>query len=207
MNLLKKTAAGIMALVLLLGVSACSKRFSFENVKDIAEVCGLEETDDVDRIAKGIHGRLDYNELVYCMADKPAKAQQIYDEVYNKSNTYPKADVKAAAVMYSNIINSDEKAISEYVFIFTFKSKKKAEQFYSNIEDEYAILQHEEGKEKYEYMILSTSSEQGMMLYVMYLDGDTVVILGGSGYKKNDFTIVDRFCQKTDIKSPETLLK
>ena len=207
MNLLKKTATGIMALVLLLGLSACSKRFSFDNVKDIAEVCGLEETGDIDRFAKDIHGRLDYNELVYCFTDKPAKAQQIYDEIYNKSNTYPKADVKAAAVMYSNVINGEETAISEYVFVFTFKSNKKAEQFFYNIEDEYSILEHEEGKDKYHYLILSTRSELGIMLYGMYLDGNTVVVLSGSGYKKNDCTLVDRFCRKTDVKSPETLIK
>ena len=40
-----------------------------------------------------------------------------------------------------------------------------------------------------------------------YLEGKTVVLLSGSGYKKNDFTLVDRFCREADVKSPETLIK
>ena len=207
MNLLKKTAAGIMVLVILLGVCGCAKRFSLDIVKDIAEVCGLEETGDVDRIAKDIHGRLDYNELVYCYTDKPAKAQRIYDDIYNKSNTYPKVKVKAAAVMYSNVINSDEKAISEYVFVFTFKNSKKAYEFFHDTEEGFKVMDHKEGKDKYEYIILTGHNDQATLLFGAYLDGDTVVIISGSGYKINDCTLIDRFCQKTEIISPETLLK
>lgn len=208
MNLLKKTAAGIMALVLLLGVSACSsKRVSFENIRDVAEECGLEETGDIGRIAKDIYGKQDYNELVYCVTDKPAEAQQIYDEIYNKSNTYPKASVKAAAVMYSNVINGEGKAISEYAFVFTFNSSRKAEEFYHKTEEEFKILDREEGKDKYEYFMISGHNDQATTLYGEYLKGKCVVVLSGTGYKKNDCTLVDRFCREMDIKSPETLIQ
>ena len=207
MNLLKKTAAGIMALVLLLGISACSsKRFSFENIRDVAEECGLEETGDIGRIAKDIYGKQDYNELVYCVTDKSDEAQQIYDEIYNKSNTYPKASVKIAAVMYSNVINGEEKAISEYAFVFTFSSSRKAEEFYRKTEEEFKILDREAGKDKYEYFIISGHNDQIITLYGEYFEGKCVVILSGTGYKKNDCTLVDRFCREMDIKSPETLI-
>ena len=44
-------------------------------------------------------------------------------------------------------------------------------------------------------------------LYGEYLEGKTVVLLSGSGYKKNDFTLVDRFCREADVKTPEMLIK
>ncbi len=208
MNMLKKTASGIMILVLLLGISACSsKRFSFENIKDVAEQCGLEETDDVGRLAKDIYGMQDYNELVYIATDKPAEAQKIYDEIYNKSNTYPKAEVKAAAVMYSNVINGEGKAISEYALVFTFKNSRKAAEFYNKTEKEFKILDREKGKDKYEYFLISGHNDQVTTLYGEYHEGKTVVLLSGSGYKKNEFTLVDRFCREADVKTPEMLIK
>ena len=204
MNLLKKAAAGIMAFVLLLGAAGCAKRLTFENINEVAELCGLQKTDDIDRIAKDIYGELDYNELLYCSTNNSKEAQRIYDEIYNKSNTYPKAEVKAAAVMYSNVINSEGKPVSECAFMFTFSSKKKAEKFYFDIESEYYILKHAEGKDKYDYTLYTFSSEQSLGEIGMYLEGNAVLYLSGSGYKKSDFALIDCCCREMDIKSPET---
>ena len=46
MNLLKKTAAGILVLVFALAGPACSKRLTLDNVTKVAEECGLEQTED-----------------------------------------------------------------------------------------------------------------------------------------------------------------
>ena len=101
MNMLKKAAAGVMAVVLLMGVTGCTEKLTFENANEVAEQCGLEKIDNVDRIAEDVYGNQDYNELVYYSTENSNEAQWIYDKVYNKSNTYPKAEVKGAAVMYS----------------------------------------------------------------------------------------------------------
>ena len=207
MNMLKKAAAGVMAVVLLMGVTGCTEKLTFENANEVAEQCGLEKIDNVDRIAEDVYGNQDYNELVYYSTENSNEAQWIYDKVYNKSNTYPKAEVKGAAVMYSNVINSDGKPIKEYAFMFTFKSKKKAEEFYFRIESEYYILEHAEGKGEYDYTLYTFSSEQGIGLIGNYLEDNTVLYLCGNGYKKSDFALIDSCCRKMNIKYPETALK
>ena len=107
MNLLKKTALGILVLGLMLGACACSKRMSIDKVEKVAEECGLEETGDEERLQKDVGAAQDYNEMVYYCSDKPKKAQKIYDIVFNRSNTYPAAEVTKAAFMYSNVINGN----------------------------------------------------------------------------------------------------
>ena len=56
MNLLKKTAAGILVLVFALAGTACSKRLSLDNVTKVAEECGLEQTEDLSRILNDVSG-------------------------------------------------------------------------------------------------------------------------------------------------------
>ena len=84
MNLLKKTALGILVLGLMLGACACSKRMSIDKVEKVAEECGLEETGDEERLQKDVGAAQDYNEMVYYCSDKPKKAQKIYDIVFNR---------------------------------------------------------------------------------------------------------------------------
>ena len=120
MNLLKKTAAGILVLVFALAGTACSKRLSLDNVTKVAEECGLEQTEDLSRILNDVSGTQDYNEQVFCYAEKTELAQQIYDVVYNRSNTYPKHEIQSAAVMYTNAINGEGKAVREIAYLFTF---------------------------------------------------------------------------------------
>lgn len=205
MNLLKKTAAGILVLVFALAGTACSKRLSLDNVTKVAEECGLEQTEDLSRILNDVSGTQDYNEQVFCYAEKTELAQQIYDVVYNRSNTYPKHEIQSAAVMYTNAINGEGKAVRENAYLFTFKSGKKASEFYQMLVDEFGVLEHAEGKDKYQYTLYLGVGEKNVVQQGIYLEGKTVVIVSGIGYGMNDFMLVDRCCKEMDILSPESI--
>ena len=205
MNLLKKTAAGILVLVFALAGTACSKRLSLDNVTKVAEECGLEQTEDLSRILNDVSGTQDYNEQVFCYAEKTELAQQIYDVVYNRSNTYPKHEILSAAVMYTNAINGEGKAVRENAYLFTFKSGKKASEFYQMLVDEFGVLEHAEGKDKYQYTLYLSVGEKNVVQQGIYLEGKTVVIVSGIGYGINDFMLVDRCCKEMDLIAPESL--
>lgn len=205
MNLLKKTAAGILVLVFALAGTACSKRLSLDNVTKVAEECGLEQTEDLSRILNDVSGTQDYNEQVFCYAEKTELAQQIYDVVYNRSNTYPKHEILSAAVMYTNAINGEGKAVRENAYLFTFKSGKKASEFYQMLVDEFGVLEHAEGKDKYQYTLYLSVGEKNVVQQGIYLEGKTVVIVSGIGYGMNDFMLVDRCCKEMDLIAPESL--
>ena len=205
MNLLKKTAAGILVLVFALAGTACSKRLSLDNVTKVAEECGLEQTEDLSRILNDVSGTQDYNEQVFCYAEKTELAQQIYDVVYNRSNTYPKHEIQSAAVMYTNAINGEVKAVRENAYLFTFKSGKKASEFYQMLVDEFGVLEHAEGKDKYQYTLYLSVGEKNVVQQGIYLEGKTVVIVSGIGYGMNDFMLVDRCCKEMDLIAPESL--
>ena len=205
MNLLKKTAAGILVLVIALSATACSKRMSLDNITKIAEECGMEETDDLSRLLNDVSGTQDYNELVFSYAEKTEKAQQIYDVIYNRSNTYPKAEIQSAAVLYTNAINGEGKAVRENAYLFTFKSSKKASEFYQLLVDEFGVLEHVEGKDKYQYTLYLSAGERNVVQQGIYLEGKTVVIVSGIGYSMNDFMLVDRCCKEMDLIAPESL--
>lgn len=205
MNLLKKTAAGILVLVFALAGTACSKRLSLDNVTKVAEECGLEQTEDLSRILNDVSGTQDYNEQVFCYAEKTELAQQIYDVVYNRSNTYPKHEILSAAVMYTNAITGEGKAVRENAYLFTFKSGKKASEFYQMLVDEFGVLEHAEGKDKYLYTLYLSVGEKNVVQQGIYLEGKTVVIVSGIGYGMNDFMLVDRCCKEMDLIAPESL--
>ena len=205
MNLLKKTAAGILVLVFALAGTACSKRLSLDNLTKVAEECGLDQTEDLSRILNDVSGTQDYNEQVFCYAEKTELAQQIYDVVYNRSNTYPKHEIQSAAVMYTNAINGEGKAVRENAYLFTFKSGKKASEFYQMLVDEFGVLEHAEGKDKYQYTLYLSVGEKNVVQQGIYLEGKTVVIVSGIGYSMNDFMLVDRCCKEMDLIAPESL--
>ena len=205
MNLLKKTALGILVLGLMLGACACSKRMSIDKVEKVAEECGLEETGDEERLQKDVGAAQDYNEMVYYCSDKPKKAQKIYDIVFNRSNTYPAAEVTKAAFMYSNVINGNGDAVRENAYLFTFKSNKKASDFYEMLVKQMGVLQVVSGKDKYSYTLYLDKADRYVIEQGMYLDGDTVIVVSCIGYNYNDFSLIDRLCKEMDILSPESI--
>ena len=205
MNLLKKTASGILVLVLVLNVTACSKRMSIDKIEKVAEECGLEETGDEERLQNDIGGTQDYNEQVYYCSDKPKKAQKIYDLVFNRSHTYPSAEVTTAAFMYSNVINGNGDAIRENIYLFSFKSNKKATEFYEMLVTQMGVLQVVQGKDKYSYTLYLNQTDKRLVEQGMYLDGDTVIVVSGVGYDFKDFSLIDRLCKEMDILAPESI--
>ncbi len=204
MNLLKKTATGILVLALVLGACACSKRMSLDKISKVAEECGLEETGDEERLQKDVGAAQDYNEMVYYCSDKPKKAQKIYDIVFNRSNTYPAAEVTTAAFMYSNVINSNGDAVRENAYLFTFKSNKKANEFYEMLVRQMGVLQVVQGKDKYSYTLYLDHVDKYVIEQGMYVEGNTVIVVSGIGYNYNDFSMIDRLCKEMDILSPES---
>ena len=205
MNLLKKTATGILVLALMLGACACSKRMSLDKIGKVAEECGLEETGDEERLQKDVGAAQDYNEMVYYCSDKPKKAQKIYDIVFNRSNTYPAAEVTAAAFMYSNVINSNGDAVRENAYLFTFKSNKKANDFYEMLVTQMGVLQVVQGKDKYSYTLYLDQVDKYVIEQGMYVEGNSVVVVSGIGYNYNDFSMIDRLCKEMDILSPDSI--
>ena len=82
-NRLKKMSAAVMALFVLVTTVACGKNKILEQTDIIAEQCGLEETDDIDRVLKDVAGTQDYTEQVYLKADGAEAAQPVYDVLDN----------------------------------------------------------------------------------------------------------------------------
>lgn len=203
-NRLKKMSAAVMALVVLVTAVACGKNKILEQTDIIAEQCGLEETDDIDRVLKDVAGTQDYTEQVYLKADGAEAAQPVYDVVFNRSNTYPKAEVTSIAVMYTNVLNSDGYAIRENAYVMTFKNSKKASEFYGHLLNKLGVLNFSKGKDgKVRYGVYKDINENFVVQQGIYNDGKTVVVFTGNGQNINDFMLSDRICNVMNLIAPD----
>lgn len=203
-NRLKKMSAAVMALFVLVTAVACGKNKVLEQTDLIAEQCGLEETDDIDRVLKDVAGTQDYTEQVYLRADGAEAAQPVYDVVFNRSNTYPKAEVTSIAVMYTNVLNSDGYAIRENAYVMTFKNSKKASEFYSHLLNKLGVLNFSKGKDgKVRYGVYKDINENFVVQQGIYNDGKTVVVFTGNGQNINDFMLSDRICNVMNLIAPD----
>lgn len=203
-NRLKKMSATVMALFVLVAAVACGKNKVLEQTDIIAEQCGLEETDDIDRVLKDVAGTQDYTEQVYLKADGAEAAQPVYDVVFNRSNTYPKAEVTSIAVMYTNVLNSDGYAIRENAYVMTFKNSKKASEFYSHLLNKLGVLNFSKGKDgKVRYGVYKDINENFVVQQGIYNDGKTVVVFTGNGQNINDFMLSDRICNVMNLIAPD----
>ena len=203
-NRLKKMSATVMALFVLVAAVACGKNKVLEQTDIIAEQCGLEETDDIDRVLKDVAGTQDYTEQVYLKADGAEAAQPVYDVVFNRSNTYPKAEVTSIAVMYTNVLNSDGYAIRENAYVMTFKNSKKASEFYSHLLNKLGVLNFSKGKDgKVRYGVYKDINENFVVQQGIYNDGKTVVVFTGNGQNINDFMLSDRICNVLNLIAPD----
>lgn len=203
-NRLKKMSAAVMALVVLVTAVACGKNKILEQTDIIAEQCGLEETDDIDRVLKDVAGTQDYTEQVYLKADGVEAAQPVYDVVFNRSNTYPKAEVTSIAVMYTNVLNSDGYAIRENAYVMTFKNSKKASEFYGHLLNKLGVLNFSKGKDgNVRYGVYKDINENFVVQQGIYNDGKTVVVFTGNGQNINDFMLSDRICNVMNLIAPD----
>lgn len=203
-NRLKKMSAAVMALVVLVTTVACGKNKILEQTDIIAEQCGLEETDDIDRVLKDVAGTQDYTEQVYLKADGAEAAQPVYDVVFNRSNTYPKAEVTSIAVMYTNVLNSDGYAIRENAYVMTFKNSKKASEFYGHLLNKLGVLNFSKGKDgNVRYGVYKDINENFVVQQGIYNDGKTVVVFTGNGQNINDFMLSDRICNVMNLIAPD----
>ncbi len=203
-NRLKKMSAAVMALVVLVTAVACGKNKILEQTDIIAEQCGLEETDDIDRVLKDVAGTQDYTEQVYLKADGAEAAQPVYDVVFNRSNTYPKAEVTSIAVMYTNVLNSDGYAIRENAYVMTFKNSKKASEFYGHLLNKLGVLNFSKGKDgNVRYGVYKDINENFVVQQGIYNDGKTVVVFTGNGQNINDFMLSDRICNVMNLIAPD----
>lgn len=203
-NRLKEMSAAVMALFVLVTAVACGKNKILEQTDIIAEQCGLEETDDIDRVLKDVAGTQDYTEQVYLKADGAEAAQPVYDVVFNRSNTYPKAEVTSIAVMYTNVLNSDGYAIRENAYVMTFKNSKKASEFYGHLLNKLGVLNFSKGKDgKVRYGVYKDINENFVVQQGIYNDGKTVVVFTGNGQNINDFMLSDRICNVMNLIAPD----
>lgn len=203
-NRLKKMSAAVMALVVLVTTVACGKNKILEQTDIIAEQCGLEETDDIDRVLKDVAGTQDYTEQVYLKADGAEAAQPVYDVIFNRSNTYPKAEVTSIAVMYTNVLNSDGYAIRENAYVMTFKNSKKASEFYGHLLNKLGVLNFSKGKDgNVRYGVYKDINENFVVQQGIYNDGKTVVVFTGNGQNINDFMLSDRICNVMNLIAPD----
>ena len=203
-NRLKKMSAAVMALFVLVAAVACGKNKILEQTDIIAEQCGLEETDDIDRVLKDVAGTQDYTEQVYLKADGAEAAQPVYDVVFNRSNTYPKAEVTSIAVMYTNVLNSDGYAIRENAYVMTFKNSKKASEFYGHLLNKLGVLNFSKGKDgNVRYGVYKDINENFVVQQGIYNDGKTVVVFTGNGQNINDFMLSDRICNVMNLIAPD----
>lgn len=203
-NRLKKMSAAVMALFVLVTAVACGKNKILEQTDIIAEQCGLEETDDIDRVLKDVAGTQDYTEQVYLKADGAEAAQPVYDVIFNRSNTYPKAEVTSIAVMYTNVLNSDGYAIRENAYVMTFKNSKKASEFYGHLLNKLGVLNFSKGKDgNVRYGVYKDINENFVVQQGIYNDGKTVVVFTGNGQNINDFMLSDRICNVMNLIAPD----
>lgn len=203
-NRLKKMSAAVMVLFVLVAAVACGKNKVLEQTDLIAEQCGLEETDDIDRVLKDVAGTQDYTEQVYLKADGAEAAQPVYDVVFNRSNTYPKAEVTSIAVMYTNVLNSDGYAIRENAYVMTFKNSKKASEFYGHLLNKLGVLNFSKGKDgNVRYGVYKDINENFVVQQGIYNDGKTVVVFTGNGQNINDFMLSDRICNVMNLIAPD----
>lgn len=197
-------SAAVMALFVLVTAVACGKNKILEQTDIIAEQCGLEETDDIDRVLKDVAGTQDYTEQVYLKADGAEAAQPVYDVIFNRSNTYPKAEVTSIAVMYTNVLNSDGYAIRENAYVMTFKNSKKASEFYGHLLNKLGVLNFSKGKDgNVRYGVYKDINENFVVQQGIYNDGKTVVVFTGNGQNINDFMLSDRICNVMNLIAPD----
>ena len=198
MKVFKKIACSVLALGLVLGLTACkAKEFDHKMLADFCEEQDFEEYDDFDDFYAAYGDIITFHaseEGVYMYATK-GDAQDLYDKVLNRFGDYPTYDVSEATLFaYSD---KDQLTIG---YLFTFEETKEAEKLFKKYSRGFAD-DGESGEEKgYSYSIETGDGPSGKdTLTGVYLKGNTVLIVRSI---TKDSDLVEDMCAYFKVISP-----
>ena len=183
MNLFKKTVCVVLMLTVVLGLTACASKLTHKNMVSFLEDQKYDDYDDPEdyfAIYGRIAGGMTRDEGAYITCTK-RDAQDIYDVVFNRFNTYPTYDVTEATTFAYN--DKDGLYIG---FLFTFEEDDGESGEKNGIT--YTIECGETSKKRYS-------------ICGVYQKDDVVMIIRGLSADK-DFS--DDFCKAFGVISPTT---
>lgn len=198
MKILKKIACSVLALGLVMGLTACApKTFEYKTMIDFLEDQDMEEYDDSDDFL------MDYGDVISMSRDNDGiyihcdgrDAQDIYDKVLNRFGDMPDYDVTEAIAFAMQ----DDGGMG-VGYQFTFEDEKEAGKLFKKYGKAFAS-DGENGDEKsYSYYIEGGEGPKDKYLYTgVYLRGNTVIIIRTMGV---DDDFVDEFCEVYGLISP-----
>jgi hypothetical protein len=197
MKTIKRIACSILALVMVIGLTACTQQ-KFDH-KKIAKYCddqNYESYDDfddfIDEYSSIISGmKIEDGSYIY-VTDRDA--QKIYNKTVNRFSDFPKYDVNAATCF---AINDDGINVG---WLFDFADQDDAEKFFKKAGKRYAG-DGEKGEEKgYSYYISEDkNSSGGKTLSGVYRRGNTVLLLRTIS---KDTDVIEDFCEYYGVISP-----
>lgn len=205
MKVFKKIACSVLALGLVLGLTACSpKAFDHQKFIDFCEDQDFNECDERDDYYRDfsniITGHTPEPEAGLYISCDGKDAQDIYDVILNRFGDFDDYDVEFS----SSFAYCDGKGFS-LSCLFTCEDKEDAQDLFKELGKTYADDGEHGDKKGYSYYIEAgeTDSDAQRKVYTgVYLRGNTVLFIRSVGVKA-DF--VDDFCKAFDVISPTDL--
>lgn len=198
MKTFKKIACSVLALGLVMGLTACKpKAFEYQKMVDFLEDQDMDDYDDYDDFIRDYSDAIGMGrdiDGIYIHCDGK-DAQDVYDVVLNRFGDFPDYDVEESIAFAMH----DEGGFG-IGYLFTFEDEKEAEKLFKKYGKAFAD-DGENGEEKgYSYYIEAGTGTANKDLYSgVYLRGNTVIIIRTMGV---DDEFVDDFCEVYGIISP-----
>lgn len=194
MKTLKKFACSVLALGLVMGLTACApktfdkqKLIKFLDDRDFEDYDEPEDFyDDFSGIIMGVEG----SAYVYCDGKD---AQNVYDTVINRFGALPDCDVDETVTL---AIADESGSGYGYGCLFIFEDTKNAEEFF----EEYGEMYADDGENGDDYYIVCDKITSGKELYCgVYIRENSVFVIRFIGI---DSGFVDDLCKVFGVKSP-----
>ena len=201
MKTFKKIACSVLALGLVMGLTACApKTFEHQKLVDFLEDQDLDDVDDSDDFLRNYSDVIGMSRNIdgmYIHCDG-RDAQEMYDKVLNRFGDFPDYDVEETVTF---VLHDDEGIGIGY--LFTFEDGEEAQKLFKKYGKAFAD-DGEKGEEKtYSYYIEAGDSAADKDMYTgVYLRGNTVLIIKTMGL---DSDFVDDFCEVYGVISPTEL--
>ena len=198
MKTLKKITCAVLALTMVIGLTACSsKGFDHKKMVEFSEDQDFDEMDDSDEYVKeyGVltAGRSKSDGIyISCTG---SDAQDVYDTVLNRFGDFKSYDVdEATSLFYAN------KEGYCMAFVFTLEDPKDAEKLFKKYSKRFADDGEEEKGKGYTYVIDSGNGTKDRESFCgVYLKSNTVIIIRAM---TSDSDTIDELCKKYNIISP-----